>query len=210
MKRTHSLTSLHALLLCVACAAVFPARAGNTLLDHRIGFDESGIWSRPTQLALTYVSATAVIGGALIEGKDTRLGRTFWAASDAMVFTAAAAQAGKWVFRRQRPRNGNDPNAWFRSRDDQSFPSGEVAHITAVVTPFIAEYQSDYPAVWALAALPVYDAVARMKSQAHWQTDVLAGAALGAALGLYAHSRPTSWVASITPQGWSVGWRKQF
>ena len=55
-----------------------------------------------------------------------------------------------------------------------------MAHITAIVTPFIAEYRRDQPLVWALAGLPAYVGVARMKSQAHWQTDILAAMALAA------------------------------
>jgi len=69
-----------------------------------------------------------------------------------------------------------------------------VTHITAIVTPFIEEYGQDHPAIWALAALPLYDGLARMKSQAHWQSDVLAGMALGVGTGLYAgHDKTTGW-----------------
>ncbi|WP_309568808.1 hypothetical protein [Paraburkholderia sp. BL6669N2] len=43
------------------------------------------------------------------------------------------------------------------------------------VTPFIVHYERRYPAVRALELLPLYDGIARMKSHAHWQTDVLGG-----------------------------------
>ena len=45
------------------------------------------------------------------------------------------------------------------------------------------EYGHDNPAVYALELLPLYDAIARVKVQSHWQTDVLAGFALGAVTG---------------------------
>jgi len=179
-------------------------------IDHRINFDQSGIWSRSNQRAVESLSALTVLGGALWEGNDTRLGRTFWKASESMVIADVAGEGFKRVFRRARPEQGNDPNDWFGPSTHRSFPSGEVTHISAVVTPFIAEYGRDYPAVWGLAALPLYVGVARMKSQAHWQTDVLAGAALGAGIGYYESTRESAWTATVLPHGITVGIRKQF
>jgi hypothetical protein len=179
-------------------------------IDHRIGLDERGIWARSNQLAVQNISAAAVLGGALWEGNDTRLGRTFWKASESMVIADVSAAGLKRVFRRARPIQGNDPNDWFGPRSHQSFPSGEVTHISAIVTPFIAEYGRDQPAVWGLAALPLYVGAARMKSQAHWQTDVLAGAALGAGIGYYESTRESAWTAMVLPRGMTVGFRKQF
>jgi hypothetical protein len=189
--------------------SVFAAE-GPLGIDHRINFDESGIWTRSNQRAVQSISAATVVGGALWEGNDSRLGRTFWKASESMLIADASAEGLKRVFRRARPKQGNDPNEWFGPSSHQSFPSGEVAHITAVVTPFIAEYGHDHPAVWGLAALPLYVGVARMKSQAHWQTDVLASAALGAGIGYYESTRESAWTATVLPRGITVGLRKQF
>ncbi|MGE3346880.1 MAG: phosphatase PAP2 family protein [Ramlibacter sp.] len=187
------------------------ALAGGPLgLDHRLNRDDSGIWSPGKQNTLKYGSALVVLGGALWEGSDTRLGRTFFKATDAMVMADAVALLGKSTLRRQRPRDGNDPNAWGGSPGGHSFPSGEVTHITAIVTPFIAEYHDDHPAVWALAALPLYSGVARLKNQAHWQTDVLAGMALGVATGLYAQGRDEAWSVKLLPHGFSVGLSRRF
>ena len=72
------------------------------------------------------------------------------------------------------------------------------------------EYGSDAPAIYLLELLPAYDAVARMKSQAHWQTDVLAAFALGTASGWYAHSREQPFTLTVLPHGFMVGIRKQF
>ena len=187
------------------------AHAGGPLgIDHMLKKDESGIWSRNNQMLLEYSSAVIVVGGALWEGNDTRLGRTFWKATDSMVMADIAATGAKLVFRRERPGTSGDPNAWFKTSADKSFPSGEVAHISAIVTPFIAEYAKDTPSIWALALLPVYDGVARMKSQAHWQSDVLAGAAIGVGTGLYANNRTESWLVNALPGGFSIGYKKSF
>lgn len=126
-----------------------------------------------------------------------------------MVLGNAAAEVLKHTFRRARPTQGG-PDDWFGPANHHSFPSGEVTHITAVVTPFIAEYGREQPAAWALAALPLYVGVERLKRQAHWQTDVLAGAALGAAIGYYEFTRDSAWTVTALPHGFTVGLRKQF
>jgi undecaprenyl-diphosphatase len=47
--------------------------------------------------------------------------------------------------------------------------------------------------------------------QAHWQSDVIAGFAIGTAAGLLAHGHAgTPWVLSVMPHGIYVGWKKQF
>lgn len=128
-----------------------------------------------------------------------------------MVLADASAQALKAATGRPRPIELDDPNQWFRRGGSyRSFPSGEVTHISAIVTPFIAEYGHDHPAVWGLAALPLYVGEARLKNQAHWQTDVLAGAALGAGIGYYESTRASAWSASVLPHGLTVGFSKQF
>ena len=195
------------LLLCIS----FTAKAGGPLgIDHRLTRADTGIWSRNNQLFLEYSSVVVVLGESLWLGSDTRLGKTFWKSTDSMIMTAVGSAATKEVFRRERPSQGNDPNAWFKSSTDRSFPSGEVAHITAIITPFIAEYKNDNQFVWSLAVLPIYDGIARMKSQGHWQTDVLVGAALGAGIGLYNSSRDTPFSVAILPNAITIGFNKRF
>jgi undecaprenyl-diphosphatase len=82
--------------------------------------------------------------------------------------------------------------------------------ITTAVTPYVVEYGADHPAVWALELLPVYDAIARVKSHAHWQSDVLASFAIGTGIGYYMHSRSSSISVGALPHGVTVGWEKSF
>ena len=49
-----------------------------------------------------------------------------------------------------------------------------------------------------------------MKSQSHWQTDVLAGFALGLGTAYYAHQRENPFVLGVLPHGFYVGFKKQF
>ncbi len=189
-----------------------PARAdgGPLGIDHRLPLDDTGIWKQTNERALRYLLVGGTLGIAVWEGGETRLGQTAWKALDATLSGTVAVTVAKKIFSRTRPRDNDDPGLWFQGSGNDSFPSGAVTTVTAVITPYIAEYHRDTPAVWALAILPVYTGIARMKAQAHWQTDVLAGMALGGALGYYAHSRDSSFILQVLPGGVMVGFKKRF
>ena len=178
------------------------------LLDHRVNKDESGIWARHDQVLLEDLLFASVLGGALWEGGDTVLGQTFWRSLDASVMGIAAAAVSKGLFTRERPAQTPDPNQWFKGGGHYSFPSGDVTFVSAAITPFVLTYGPEHPVVYALEALPLYDAVARVKSQAHWQSDVLAGFALGTGVGYYATQRSNSLLLEALPGGFKVGLRK--
>jgi len=186
------------------------AAGGPFGIDHRLHYDNSGIWNRNNQKALMYGSILTVGVGALALGDDSKLGDTFWRSVDSMVITGVAATGMKYTFRRERPSQTASPNQWFKSSKAQSFPSGEVAAISAAVTPFIANYGQDHPAVYALALLPAYDAVARMKVRGHWQSDVLVGAALGTGIGIWSARRHSPLILGWLPGGFQVGFVHRF
>jgi len=199
-----------ALVLCILLApAVVRAGGGPLGIDHRWNYDNSGIWKRSNQDLLRYGALVADFGLALWEGDGSRLGRNAWQSVDSVVLAGVTAEAAKRVFGRERPRDTNDPNQWFKS-GGRSFPSGEVAEISSIITPYVLEYRHDHPAVWALELLPAYDAIARMKVQAHWQTDVVAGFALGTAAGILAYQRDTPFILSVLPHSISIGLKKRF
>jgi undecaprenyl-diphosphatase len=179
-------------------------------IDHKVPLDESGIWSRNVQYAVEYGSIVAVVGGAVWFGAEGSPGHTFWQAVDSSVIGALTATVMKPVFSRARPSQTDDPGKWFQGSGHNSFPSGEVMQITTAVTPFIFEYGPSHPAVYALGLLPVYDAIARVKSQAHWQTDVLASLAIGTGIGWYAHGRELPISVKLLPHGITVGLHTQF
>lgn len=172
-----------AALLCAALAQAPAAHAG---FDHELSYDNSGIWKRSYQQTLEYGLIAGEVVGAVWEGGETRFGRTLWRSIDASVASGIVAQVMKVAFSRVRPiDSNNDPNLWFKGHGNESFPSGEVTEVSSIVTPIVLEYRHDHPAVYALELLPVYDGIARMKVQAHWQTDVLAGFALGTGTAWY-------------------------
>ena len=197
-------------LLC--SLAMDGAWAGNGPLgiDHRLGVDNDGIWARRTQHVMLGSLITAEVLSGIWQGGDTRFGRTNWKSIDALLITAVSTEVLKRTFRRVRPSNTDNPNEWFASSRDRSFPSGEAASFAAAVTPFILEYGDEQPWVYALALLPAYDGYARMKTRGHWQTDVLAGIALGTFAGWYSHSRNQSFTLQMMPRGVQVGLHGRF
>jgi undecaprenyl-diphosphatase len=186
------------------------ARGGPLGIDSELPLDTSGIWARKYQTALENGVIAVEVAGALWLGNDDKLGHTFWQTIDSSALSGIATQLLKYGFSRARPSQGRGPNAWFKGSCCESFPSGEVTLQASFVTPLIINYQKQDPWIWALAALPVYDAVARLKSQAHWQTDVIAGGLLGAGFGYWATTRQTPLVVQILPKGVSVGISKRF
>ncbi len=200
------------ILIALGCLLAAPAFAGGGPLgiDQRLTYDDQGLWNRDNQTTLERAVVITEIVGALWNGGETRLGRTFWQTLDASALSAVTVLAAKRGFSRSRPEQTDDPDQWFQGSGHESFPSGEVALQASFVTPFIAEYHSDQPWIWALAMLPLYDAEARMKVQGHWQTDVLAGLAIGTAFGLYAHNRQSPLILGVLPNGFSVGLKYKF
>lgn len=195
--------------LTVSVEATFAA-GGPLSIDHPLSEDDHGIWARRNQTLLLGGVVLSVVAGALWEGDDTRLGHTLWQSFDSMAIGAVSAEGLKYAFSRSRPSQTDDPNQWFQGHGHKSFPSGEVMAITTAITPIVLEYAHEYPAVWALEVLPAYDAVARVKVRAHWQSDVLASFLIGTAVGAYAHSRTSSISVGVLPRGLTVGWKKSF
>jgi undecaprenyl-diphosphatase len=199
-----------ALLLLLGAAPA--CRAG---IDRELEYDNSGIWKRNYQEVVEYGLIAAEIGGALWEGGDSRLGRTFWTSIDASVAAGLVAQVMKVSFSRVRPRDSGpppgNPDLWFQGGGNQSFPSGEVTAVSSIITPFVLEYGHDHPGVYALELLPLYDAIGRMKQQAHWQTDVIAAYALGTGTAWLIHRSPNSpFILKVMPHSIYVGIGKSF
>jgi PAP2 superfamily len=194
------------LTLLLAAARVCHAGGGPFGIDHEWTYDNGGIWKRSYQQALEYGLIGGEVVGALWEGGDTRLGRTLWQSVDASAISGVVALGLKYAFSRVRPiDSNNDPNLWFKGHGNQSFPSGEVTEVSSIVTPLMLEYGPEHPAMYALELLPIYDGLARMKVQAHWQSDVLAGFALGTGTGWLMHRRMHPFIIQVRPHGIYVG-----
>jgi membrane-associated phospholipid phosphatase len=197
-------------LIASSPATLAAGSCGWSHVDHRINYDDSGPWNPAVYRNLMFGLEAANLAGAVWQGADTRIGRSMWQVVDAELISSVASEIGKHVFARSRPAQEDDPCAWFQGGSHRSFPSGEAAAAAALVTPYLIEYSREDPWVLALLAIPAYVGVARVKNQAHWQTDVLAGWAIGALSGWYAQQREVPITVELLPDGATIGLRKRF
>lgn len=196
-------------LMLLMCGSV-QAGGGPFGIDHEWSYDQSGIWARNYQVDLEHGVLVAELAGALWFGNDQPIGHTFWQTIDSSAVSGLGAAVLKSVFTRTRPNQGDNPNQWFQGHSYESFPSGETTLQASFVTPFIVDFAKAHPWVWSLELLPLYDGIARMKAQAHWQTDVIAGWALGSGIGYWTASFKTPIFVRVLPRGVTVGLAKQF
>lgn len=202
------LVSVGLVVVCGLPAAGYPFDW--SVIDHQVQKDESGIWNPKVYRGLVGVLGVAGLGGALWEGSESRLGKTLWQTLDSELLAGSSTVAMKYVFRRTRPSETTDPNEWFGDRSDDSFPSFEAAFSASLVTPFVLEYAGEHPSAYGLLALPLYVGIGRVKNQAHWQSDILAGWAIGGLSGWYAHRRETPIIVQVLPGGVFVGLKTRY
>ncbi|HEY1725515.1 MAG TPA: phosphatase PAP2 family protein [Steroidobacteraceae bacterium] len=187
------------------------ADGGPLGLDHLVSYDNRGIWQRRYQVWLEDGVFVGEVGAALWFGGEDRFGHTMWQSIDASAVGSAMTYLLKYSLGRERPSQTSNPDEWFKGTGATSFPSGEVTLISAAVTPLVLEYRSDTPAIYALELLPIYDAIARVKVHGHWQSDVIAGYAIGSTAGYFMHLRQrTPLILSVMPHGIYVGLKKNF
>jgi len=198
------------LLAGIACSQAARAGGGPLGIDHEWGLDQGGIWAQKDQNVLQWAVIATELGGGIWFGKDDPLGHTFWQTVDSTAISSVSAEVLKYAFSRQRPRQGGSPNKWFQGSCCDSFPSGEVTVQASFVTPLIVNYAREHPWVWSLEALPLYIGVARLKNQAHWQTDVLAGWALGTGVGYWSTLREIPFSVQLLPHGLTIGVTRSF
>jgi membrane-associated phospholipid phosphatase len=93
-----------------------------------------------------------------------------------------AAQVPKFVFGRVRPRDGSDPWLVDPFSAHESFPSGHATFAFAFASAVDEATSGWIPAVGAYG-LATVTALARVRSDAHWFSDVVAGALIGTWVG---------------------------
>jgi len=203
----------HVALIAFAMVFPFPVAAqtcGWSHVDHRVGYDASGLWDPSVYRGVVGALTVGQIGGAIWEGSATRFGKTMWQATDSEIIADLGAAVSKHIFTRVRPSTENNPCLWFQGGSNYSFPSGEAAVAAALITPYVLEYGHEYALTYGLLLLPAWVGVARIKNQAHWQTDVLAGWAVGGVSGWYAQGRDEPLLIQVLPHGFAVGMRVKF
>lgn len=175
-------------------------------LDKKYPYDDNKFWG--LHYDIPYDMTVVVISLALIEGTNSRLGRTSFEAIDAGLINTLITQSIKRVTGRVRPRSATTPDEWFEY-GNLSFPSGHVSSVTAFVTPYILEYHKTNPLIWSLAFFPIHQMVGRVKYQAHWTSDVIVGAMVGVLSGYMAHNN-SPLLLSLSGDEKFIGLRHRF
>ena len=149
----------------------------------------SGSASNGTEDALpaaVLVAGTWVLAGVLDDANGYReLGSML----EATVLSAASTEILKYSLGRERPYDTADPDKWFHSGD--SFPSLHVSAAFAIGTVFAESGNDKYRWARRILGYGVGAATAylRVDHNAHWTSDVVAGAALGLATARFTMNR---------------------
>jgi membrane-associated phospholipid phosphatase len=113
-----------------------------------------------------------------------------WAMLEAAGLSGLTANALKYAIGRERPDQTSDPNQWRKS-GGTSFPSWHATAAFAVGTVLAESGNDEYRWLrrllgYGLGAATGYE---RLKHNAHWLSDTVAGAALGIASAHFAMNR---------------------
>ncbi len=143
----------------------------------------SDIGDKVTLLGSGYLTA-GLVGGMYLYGhvaEDSKAVETALLSVESFALTGVFVQVIKRAAGRHRPYTGDPYNTWsgpsLASTDD-SFPSGHSSSAFAVASVIAMEYDNYIvpPLAYSVAAITGYN---RMQHNAHWASDVFAGAVIG-------------------------------
>jgi membrane-associated phospholipid phosphatase len=141
------------------------------------GFDDSDSNSTSDALPAAVLVAGTWMYAALIDSPAgyQELGSML----EAGVLSAASTEILKLSLGRERPYDTADANSWFESGD--SFPSLHSSAAFSIGTVFAESGNDDYRWLRRVVGYGVagYTGYNRVSDNAHWMSDVMAGAALG-------------------------------
>jgi membrane-associated phospholipid phosphatase len=110
---------------------------------------------------------------------------------EAAALSGVTAYALKYAVDREGPFQTDDPNAFHRSGTSGTFPSVHSTAAFAVGTVLAESGNDDYRWVRRILGYGLGIAIdyERLKHNAHWLSDVVAGSALGAATASFSMNR---------------------
>jgi membrane-associated phospholipid phosphatase len=144
--------------------------------------NDSGAMDRATELIEPFGGGHSdkVMAGFFLYGLLARDDRAGQAAFDALVSSVIASKgitpALKHLIHRERP-NGGD------GTDDQAFPSNHATQAFAVASVIAAHYEHRPWVRWLAYGIATGVGVSRVYHDAHWTSDVVAGAGIGTLVG---------------------------
>ena len=120
--------------------------------------------------------ALALFGTSLLTN-SRRFQDAAFTSLQALLFANAITGTLKLVAGRARPWQGEGAGHFDPFSGNTSFPSGHATTAWAFLTPWMLYYPG--PATAGLAVVATGTAIARMTTNMHWLSDVLAGSAIG-------------------------------
>ena len=142
----------------------------------------SNISSNDLQDALPAVVVFLGTWGYAAWAGDANGHREAWSMLEAAVLSTITAYGTKFIARRQGPDQTSNPNEWFKS-GGRSFPSAHATASFAIGTVLAEAGGDDYR--WLRRVLGygvgIGTSYLRLKHNAHWLSDTVAGGALGIA-----------------------------
>jgi hypothetical protein len=151
---------------------------GNRVVDY-VNFSAQGF----------YFAVPVTLYGAGYLSKNMKLQNAAFTSVEAGLWANLLSKTIKFSVGRQRPYGANptlnghgDIFKPFSREPMDSFPSGHTTITFAMITPWMVYYPN--VGTFSLLGLGVAVGLSRLAVDAHWSTDVLAGALLGSAVGV--------------------------
>jgi membrane-associated phospholipid phosphatase len=129
----------------------------------------------------------AGIFAASLATDNSRFQDAAFTSLQSLVYAGAISYGLKYTVGRSRPHQDEGAHTFNPFSGNASFPSGHTTTAFAIVTPWVLYYP--HPVTYGLFALSTGTAIARIARDAHWTTDVLAGAAIGFTTAYYLTKR---------------------
>ena len=142
----------------------------------------ANIKSNDLQDALPSVAVFLGTWGFAAWTSDPSGHREAWSMLEAAGLSTVNAYALKFIIRREGPYQTSDPNEWFKS-GGRSFPSEHATASFAIGTVLAEAGSDDYRWLRRVLGygLGIGTSYLRLKHNAHWLSDTVAGGALGMA-----------------------------
>lgn len=118
-----------------------------------------------------------------LAGDQYRFQDAAFTSLEALVFANLMTDALKSIVGRSRPFQERGAMHFRPLSGNTSFPSGHATTIFAAITPWVLYYPR--PATYVLMGVGFGTAFARLATNQHWFTDVLAGGAIGITTGYW-------------------------
>lgn len=165
------------------CYRFGDARIREESQEHKTKF-KTGLSNAVTNLGLGKYQAIAAGGTAIfaLAVKDEKLQKTVIIWGGSLLINSVITDQLKKTFQRHRPNSGDPYNSfdWRKGpKINTSFPSAHTSNIFTTAAVFATLYKNNKwvpPVAYTLASLV---GLSRIYDDAHWVSDVLAGAALG-------------------------------